>query len=189
MTVGEWFQMWGQIVLAGVLVVITGIYAWRTYAISKAMSKQADANLIMAEEVKEQARALKETVSVSVRPFLSIKVFRMARGENKSSAPREIDVEIQNTGKGTARNIEVTCACSAASIDYTEEQVPFLEAGDKWQISLNRMSRYSDTGVKAIFLSISVMYNDDLGELWSSTLRIINENGNWRPEVIIAKRV
>jgi len=43
-----------QIVLMGLLVVVTGIYAWRTFAISNATKKQAEASVKMAEEMREQ---------------------------------------------------------------------------------------------------------------------------------------
>jgi len=43
-----------QIILMGLLVVITGIYAWRTFSISNATKKQADASMKMAEEMREQ---------------------------------------------------------------------------------------------------------------------------------------
>ena len=43
-----------QIILMGLLVVITGIYAWRTFAISNASKKQAKTSMRMAEEMKNQ---------------------------------------------------------------------------------------------------------------------------------------
>ncbi len=43
-----------QIILMGLLVVITGIYAWRTFSISNATKKQANASMKMAEEMREQ---------------------------------------------------------------------------------------------------------------------------------------
>jgi hypothetical protein len=43
-----------QIILMGLLVVITGIYAWRTFSISNGTKKQADASVKMAEEMREQ---------------------------------------------------------------------------------------------------------------------------------------
>jgi len=45
MTISEWVQ----IILTGVLVLITGVYAWRTYTISKATEKQAEASVKMTE--------------------------------------------------------------------------------------------------------------------------------------------
>jgi len=42
------------IILMGVLVIITGIYAWRTHVISKATREQANTSLKMANEMKEQ---------------------------------------------------------------------------------------------------------------------------------------
>ena len=45
---------WIQAIATGVLVVITAIYAWRTFAISRSTEKQADASVKMAEEMKEQ---------------------------------------------------------------------------------------------------------------------------------------
>jgi hypothetical protein len=42
------------IILTAVLVIITGIYAWRTFAISNAAKKQADATVKMAHEMAEK---------------------------------------------------------------------------------------------------------------------------------------
>lgn len=50
MTTGEWIQ----VILMGLLVVITGIYAWRTQVISKVTRKQAEASVTMAKETREQ---------------------------------------------------------------------------------------------------------------------------------------
>ena len=47
-----------QIILTGALVIITGIYVWRTFAISKAAEKQAEASVKMAEEMREQRRPI-----------------------------------------------------------------------------------------------------------------------------------
>jgi hypothetical protein len=137
----------------------------------------------MLQDMKEENGTLKRTFSASIRPLLDAKVIQMRRGENHLSPPREIDIEIENNGKGTARNIEINCECSAREVQYTLAQLPFLEVGNNWRISLNRVFDNPETGAKALFLLISVMYNDELGELWATTLRIVNDNGGWIPEV------
>ncbi len=45
---------WIQAISTLVLVVVTGIYAWRTHVISKSTEKQAQASVRMAEETREQ---------------------------------------------------------------------------------------------------------------------------------------
>jgi hypothetical protein len=50
MTTGELIQ----VILMVLLVVVTSIYAWRTFAISKATRKQADASAEMTKEVKDK---------------------------------------------------------------------------------------------------------------------------------------
>ena len=50
MTLTDWIQAISMVVLVGVTI----FYAWRTFAISNATKKQADASVKMAEEMREQ---------------------------------------------------------------------------------------------------------------------------------------
>ncbi len=81
-----------QIILMGLLVVVTGVYAWRTFAISKATKKQANASVKMAEEMKEQR-------IMSSRPV----IIQKAINEKDFSY-----FEIYNAGNGPAIEVEVS---------------------------------------------------------------------------------
>ena len=62
MTITDWIQAISMVVL----VVVTGIYAWRTHVISKATKAQADASVKMAEEMRAQRHD-------TVRPVIDFK--------------------------------------------------------------------------------------------------------------------
>ena len=57
-----------QVILMGLLVVVTGIYAWRTHVISKATKAQADASVKTADEMREQRYD-------TVRPVIDFKLW------------------------------------------------------------------------------------------------------------------
>ena len=94
MTTGEWVQ----IILMGLLVVITGFYAWRTFAISNATKKQA-------KEMKEQRYD-------TVRPVIDIQrdidVADIARQTLEANAALSEDIShglsciLHNVGLGPA---------------------------------------------------------------------------------------
>lgn len=58
-----------QIILMGLLVVVTGIYAWRTFAISNATKKQADASVKMADEMRNaRYDTVRPVIDIERRP-------------------------------------------------------------------------------------------------------------------------
>ena len=61
-----------QVILTGVLVIITGLYVWRTFVISRSAGRQSNASVKMAEEMKEQRYD-------AVRPVIDFE--RTAEGE------------------------------------------------------------------------------------------------------------
>ena len=81
-----------QIVLMVILVVTTGIYAWRTFAISKATEKQAHASVEMAEEMKEQRYS--ESLPLLVPDVIKRDVVA------RKLKPNEVDYETLQTGVG-----------------------------------------------------------------------------------------
>ena len=91
-----------QIILMGLLVIITGIYAWRTFAISNATKKQADASVKMAKEMREQRRPI---VAQKVVPAKRAPYKLIAEGvtENISSDY----FEIYNVGNGPTIELEI----------------------------------------------------------------------------------
>jgi len=100
MTTGELLQ----VILMALLVVVTSIYAWRTFAISNATKKQAVASMKMAEEMKEQRYA--ESLPLLIPNFPPDTVATETFG--KSLYPflqsGEINVLWHNVGKGVSIN-------------------------------------------------------------------------------------
>ena len=98
MTTSEWVQ----IILTGVLVVVTGIYVWRTFAISKSTEKQADASVKMADEMKEQ-------IIMASRPVIIQKA--VVETETKQATFGSKDwfsyFELYNAGTGPAIEVEI----------------------------------------------------------------------------------
>lgn len=92
MTATDWIQAISMIVL----VIVTGIYAWRTHVMSKATKEQAEASMIMAEETREQR-------ITESRPIIIQKAVL-----NDVIAPGFSDqFEIYNAGNGPAVELEI----------------------------------------------------------------------------------
>jgi hypothetical protein len=72
MTATDWIQALAMVVL----VIVTGIYAWRTVVISRSTGRQADASAKMAEEMKNQRYDM-------VRPVIDIQWEPDTHGEIK----------------------------------------------------------------------------------------------------------
>ncbi len=170
-----------QVLLMFALVLITCIYAMRTAAIANATKEQADASVKMAEEMREQTKTLRETVSMSIRPSVSIKVIKITGGDSYPfEPPAELYIELQNTGKGSAKNLSVTCEGKDKKIEYTKIELPSLNVGDKpLRFSIHRKTAISDDGVRIAYVLLKALYNDELGEIWSTTLQI-DKDAKWK---------
>ena len=92
-----------QIILMGLLVVITGIYAWRTFAISNATKKQADASVKMAEETREQR-------VMASRPVIIQKAVVETETELATFGSKDwfSYFEVYNAGNGPAIEVEIS---------------------------------------------------------------------------------
>ncbi len=97
MTITDWIQAISMVIL----VVITGIYAWRTFAISKATGKQADASVKMAEEMREQR------VTAS-RPVIVQKAVHEKDIWEGSTQDYFSHFEAYNKGNGPAIEVEIS---------------------------------------------------------------------------------
>lgn len=170
-----------QIILMGLLVVVTGIYAWRTFAISKASKKQADASMKMAKQMRKQTETLRETVSMSVRPSVSIEVLKISGGDNYLfEPPTELYFELQNAGKGPARNLVVTCEAQDKKVEYSKIELPSLNIGDKRRFLIHRTTAISDDEVRVAYVSLKALYNDELEKTLYIELQIDRGEGEWR---------
>ncbi len=113
-----------QVILMGLLVVVTGVYAWRTFAISKATKKQANASVKMAGEMRDARYD-------AVRPVLDIKkadTLELSEESKKTTLgllmevaegniPPFIYCSIYNVGLGTALD-------AYTEIDFSGEIFP-----------------------------------------------------------------
>jgi len=178
-----------QIILMGVLVIITGIYAWRTFAISNATKKQADASVKMAKQMRKQTETLRETVSMSIRPSVSIEVINVKGSDRYPfEPPTELYIELQNTGKGPARNLVVTCESQDKKVDYSKKELPSLNVGDKPRFSIHRTTPISGDELRVAYVKLKTVYNDILEETWITTLLIEKDGKDWKPGEITSKR-
>ena len=108
-----------QIVLMGLLVVVTGIYVWRTFAISNATKKQADASVRMAEEMREQRRP------IVVQQAIYEKDIREGSTSNYFS-----HFEAYNKGNGPAIEVEISLVDSDKRTSIDSHRKSFLGAGE-----------------------------------------------------------
>ena len=92
-----------QIVLMGLLVVVTGIYVWRTFAISNAPKKQADASVRIAEEMREQR-------VMASRPVIIQKAVVETETELATFGSKDwfSYFEVYNAGNGPAIEVEIS---------------------------------------------------------------------------------
>ncbi len=178
MTITDWIQAISMVIL----VVVTGIYAWRTHVLSKATEKQAEASVKMAKHMRKQTETLRETVSMSVRPSVSIEVLNISGGLNYPFEPPDgLYVELQNTGKGPARNLVLTCEAQDKKVEYSKIELPSLNVGDKRQFSIHKTTAISDDGVRVAYVILEALYNDELEKAGYTTLQIDRDEGEWKP--------
>ena len=130
MTVSELLQ----IILMVVLVVITGIYAWRTHVISKATKQQADASVKMADEMKEQ-------ILSEARPYLLLRLtdeYLQWKDGTGGKSVEEFSVTVFNGGKGPARNLEASL-WSHEDIFLTDTK-GYLATNQEWTATIPKSS-------------------------------------------------
>ncbi len=99
MTLTDWIQAISMVIL----VVVTGIYAWRTHIISKATKEQAEASVKMAEEMREQrydaVRPIIDIINVEQTPL------ELARQAYGKKPPNELRCKLRNVGVGVAIDV------------------------------------------------------------------------------------
>ena len=174
---------WAQILLMLGLVAVTGFYALSA-------SRQANASVKMAEEMREQTKTLRETVSMSVRPSLSIDITRVSGGNTYPfEPPTNFSVRIENKGKGPARNLVVTGEAQNKKVEYSKMEFPSLNVGDKKEFSIHRVTDVSTNEVRVAYVILKAIYNDELGEGWFVTLEIDKDGKSWKPGELICDRL
>lgn len=120
MTITDWIQAISMLFL----VVVTGIYVWRTHIISNSTKKQADASVKMAKEMREQRRP------IVVQEIATPKGFRYTLATE--DATEEITSDcfgIQNVGNSPAIELEIILLDKDKGQPQTERKT-FLRADD-----------------------------------------------------------
>ena len=125
-----------QVILMGLLDVVTGIYAWRTHVISKATKAQADASVETAEEMREQRLS-------EAQPYLLLRLKVSAvqwnNIETDKHRPTEFQVIIHNAGKGPAINL-CTALWHQSKSRFVCERKGYLVAGEEWEAPISRFT-------------------------------------------------
>jgi len=92
-----------QVILTSALVIITSLYVWRTFVISRSAARQADASSHMAKETREQKFS-------ECLPLLVPEIPNIADATDPEDAysrlQNGVDVIWRNHGKGVAVNAE-----------------------------------------------------------------------------------
>jgi len=127
-----------QIVVMGLLVVVTGVYAWRTHIMSKATKVQADASVKMAEATSEQLLS-------EARPYLLIRLedevidlFTIVSDAKRHEMPNEFKVTIRNVGKGPAINI-IAAFWRSDDVSPTQPK-SYLAPQEEWHTTISTLS-------------------------------------------------
>jgi hypothetical protein len=124
MTITDWIQAISMLVL----VVVTGIYAWRTFTISNATKKQADASVKMAEEMRKDRQQ-------TSRPVIVIVPMHEPAGVSADYLQSCFSYfEICNEGSGPAVNLEIRVRDKDKNC-LDEKKVLFLRAHETMKFS------------------------------------------------------
>ncbi len=120
MTPTDWIQAISMLVL----VIATGIYAWRTHVMSKATKEQADASIKMAEEMREQG-------VMSSRPLIIQKAVVETETELRTFGSKEwfSYFEVYNAGNGPAIEVEISLLNKEKTPIHSQRKT-FLRAGE-----------------------------------------------------------
>ena len=130
-----------QIVLMGLLVVVTGIYAWRTFAISNATKKQADASVKMAEEMSLQRLAAKPAVI----PDIDIH-FEQKDYTDRMRSIAESDFPVVLTNVGTAAAVELELFLKTPRNEFVSTKLPLLLRDGIWKSTLTYVYEFTEEG-------------------------------------------
>jgi len=116
---------WAQAISMVVLVIVTGIYVWRTHIISKATKEQADASVEMAEEMREQR-------IMTSRPVIIQKAVVETETEYRTHDSKDwfSYFDIYNAGNGPTIELEVSLLNKNKEL-FVSHRVTCLKAGDK----------------------------------------------------------
>jgi len=106
-----------QVILTVVLVLITAVYAWRTFVISKSAGKQADATVQMAKEAEEQ-RLISTMPTIIQKPILT------------TQRPFFSHFEVYNAGNGPALELNIAILNEGKDSFLQARRETYVRAGD-----------------------------------------------------------
>jgi|GEM_PF-4257322 len=164
-----------EIVILFGLVLVTATYAKGTSDIARA--------------AKEQANTLRETLSMSVRPSLSFPYVHVQGDKSYAfEPPQELQFAVQNTGKGSARNLVIECESQDKRVEYSRIELPSLDVGSPRRCSIGRITPHSQGQTKVAYVLLKALYNDDVGESWVTMLQI-DKDDDWKEGEITTNRL
>lgn len=155
---------WIQAISTLVLVVITGIYAWRTHIMSKATERQAEASVRIAEEMRD-------TKHNALRPIID---FRFRDSEDRSGGalgigargevPSELHGQLCNIGVGPA--IDLYSISKVNQVNLPRYDFEPLKSGElSHQVALS-VSQKGSIGI------LEVYYKDVYGHAFRSRIEV-----------------
>lgn len=127
MTITDWIQAISTLVL----VAVTGIYAWRTHAISKATSEQTQATKKQAEASVKMAEEMREQRIMASRPVIIQKVVVETETQFRTFGSKDwfSYFEVHNAGNGPAIELEVSLLDKEKNL-LVSQRISFLKAGE-----------------------------------------------------------
>jgi hypothetical protein len=137
-----------QIGLTIALVVITGVYAWRTFAISKAAKEQAeatknqaDASVKMAEEMRLQRLTAKPVVVPDIDVNFKDKFYT-----DKMRDLAQSDFPVVITNVGTAAALELELRLTVPTKSSVSSKLALLLPGAEWRCNLTYVADFDKDG-------------------------------------------
>jgi hypothetical protein len=171
-----------------VLVIVTGVYAWRTHIISKATKKQADETMEQAKATKEQAEAsvkmaqeMEKQRYESVLPIIDIQPQASAQ-RRMGEAMARIE-ELENQGFSCIlHNIGLGPAVDLYSFIQVLRDVYNQERHNYGTLAIDGRTNPLSLSIKPENTQryLVAHYKDVYGRNIESRRELIGEIGNWR---------
>ncbi len=162
-----------QAIAVVALVITTAFYAWRTWSISSATEKQAEASVEIARETQAaRMDAVRPVIDIGVNPFAK-PGYELLKEALSEQPPKALRCTLRNVGVGPALNVAYDIQVGS-EIGYKRvgalavgEQV--LPSGEELPLKLEGSARH---GV------ITILYEDAFANRWESRMEVaMSEEG------------
>ena len=158
MTPTDWIQAISMVVL----VVVTGIYVWRTHVISKATKQQAEASVKMAEEMREQRYdSVRPVIDIQDQELGAMELGRIGYGGLLSKLP----CVLHNIGLGPA--IDVYSFIEGSSDECQQFDFGTLATGGKTSKPMNLSLKHKGNPMVLV-----ACYKDVYGRTFKSSRKV-----------------